>query len=191
MTKLEAAMLDMAAFLDERRLLYMTIGGFANLYWGVERFTRDVDITLEIDDSALPGLIADLAQSFRITVADPLEFAKRNRLVRVQTQTGVDVDLIFAALPYESAALRRAVPVELGGRSINLCSAEDLIIHKLSSERMQDAVDVEGIVMRQTGRLDLSYLEPLVRQLAAGLERPGIVEFFSKALAKAEGRGHG
>lgn len=190
MTKLEAAMLDLAAFLDERGLLYMTIGGFANLYWGVERFTRDVDITLEIDDAALPTLIADLGQSFRITVADPLEFAKRNRLVRIQTQTGVDVDLILAALPYESAALRRAVAVELGGRTIKLCTAEDLIIHKLSSERMQDAVDVEGIVTRQAGRLDLSYLEPLIRQLAAGLERPEIVAFFSKAMAKAEGR-HG
>ena len=191
MTKLEAALLDMAAFLDERRLSYMKVGGFANLYWGVERFTRDVDITLEIDDSALAGLIAELAQSFRITVANPLEFAKRNRLVRVQTHTGVDIDLILAALPYESAALRRAVAVELGGRIVKLCSAEDLLIHKLSSERTQDAVDVEGIMVRQSGRLDLSYLEPLVRQLAAGLERPEIVEFFSRALAKTEGRGHG
>ncbi len=191
MTTLEAAMLDMAAFLDDRRLPYMTIGGFANLYWGVERFTRDVDITLEIEDSALPGLIADLAQSFRITVPDPLEFARRNRLVRLQTQNGVDVDLILAALPYESAALRRAVAVELGGSTIKLCSAEDLLIHKLSSERMQDAVDVEGVIMRQAGRLDLSYLEPLVRQLAVGLERPEIVEFYSKALAKAGDRGHG
>ena len=191
MTKLEAALLDLAAFMDERRLPYMTIGGFANLYWGVERFTRDLDITVEIADPALPGLIADLAQSFRLTVENPLEFARRNRLVRVQTQTGVDVDLILAALPYESAALRRAVAVDLGGRTFNLCSAEDLIIHKLSSERMQDAVDVEGIVTRQVGRLDLSYLAPLVRQLAAGLERPEIVQFFSKTLAKAEGRGRG
>lgn len=191
MTKLEAAMLDMAAFLDERRLPYMTIGGFANLYWGVERFTRDVDITLEIDDSALPGLIADLEQSFRITVANPLEFARRNRLVRIQTQTGVDADLILAALPYESAALRRAVAVQLGGRTVKFCTAEDLIIHKLASERRQDAVDVEGILTRQAGRLDLSYLEPLVRQLAAGLERPEMVESFSKALAKGEGRSHG
>lgn len=191
MTKLEAALLDLAAFLDERRLPYMTIGGFANLYWGVERFTRDVDIIVEIDDPALPGLIADLAHSFRIMVPDPLEFARRNRLVRMQTQTGVDAALILAALPYESAALRRAVAVELGGRTIKLCTAEDLIIHKLSSERMQDAADVEGIVMRQTGRLDLSYLVPLVRQLSAGLERPEIVESFSRALVKAEGRKHG
>jgi hypothetical protein len=33
--------------------------------------------------------------------------------------------------------------------------------------------------------------EPLVRQLALGLERPEIVASFSKALAKAEGRRDG
>ena len=53
MTRLEAALLDLAAFLDERHLPYMTIGGFANLYWEVERFTRDVDITVEFFLKAL------------------------------------------------------------------------------------------------------------------------------------------
>lgn len=111
MTKLEAALVDLGAFLDERRLPHMTIGGFANLYWGVERFTRS--------------------------------------------------------------------------------SAEDLIIHKLASERPQDAVDVEGIIMRQGPRLDLPYLEPLVRQLATGLERPEIVETLAKTVARASEVGRG
>src|SRR2546426_9874087 len=106
MTTLQAALLDLAAFLDERRLPYMTIGGFANLYWGVERFTRDLDITLEVADSALPELIANLEKSFRIAVPEPLAFARRNHLIRIQTETGVDADLILAAIPYESAALR-------------------------------------------------------------------------------------
>ena len=33
---LEALKLDIAAFLDERGLPYMVIGGFANLYWPSE-----------------------------------------------------------------------------------------------------------------------------------------------------------
>ena len=188
MTRLEAALLDLAAFLDERQLPYMVIGGFANLYWGVERFTRDLDITVEVADAALPKLLAGLEQSFRFTVANPLEFARRNHLIRIQTQTGVDADLIVAALPYELAALRRAVPVELGGRTVKLCSPEDLIIHKLASERTQDAADVEGVVLRQIGRLDLDYLHARVQELARGQERPEIVEFFSKALRKAAPR---
>jgi hypothetical protein len=191
MTRYEAALIDLAAFLDDRQIPYMVIGGLANLCWGAERFTRDVDISVDIADEGLRKLLADLEQSFRLTTADPEAFARRNHLVRMQTRTGVDVDLILAALPYESAAIRRAVPVDLGGRSIRLCSPEDLIVHKLASERTQDAADVEGILVRQAGRLDLAYLRPLVKDLATGLERPGIVAFFEKALAKAEGRTHG
>ncbi len=186
MTKFEAALLDLAAFLDERRLPYMVIGGFANIHWGIERFTKDLDITVEIAQEALPELLAGLEHSFRITMANPLEFARRNHMIRIQTRTGVDADLMLAALPYESAAIRRAVAVDLGGKTVRLCTPEDLIIHKLSSERTQDAADVEGIMVRRSGRLDLSYLRPLVRDLAAGLERPEIAEFFETALRKAE-----
>jgi len=69
--------------------------------------------------------------------------------------------------------------------------AGEPVLHKLGSERVQDATDVEGILMRQTGRLDRSCLEPQVVQAAAGPDRPEIVEFFAKALARAGARGHG
>lgn len=52
-------------------------------------------------------------------------------------------------------------------------------------------LDMAAFHARQAGRLDLADLAPMVRQPAEGLERPGIVESFSSALAKAEGRGHG
>lgn len=185
MTKFEAALLDMASFLDEQQLPYMIIGGFANLHWGVERFTRDIDITAEVVDDALPGLIESLQQAFQITRGD-LEFAKRNRLVRLRTRTGVDVDLILAALPYESAAIRRAHAIPVGKRTVRICSPEDLIIHKLASERTQDLADVEGVVTRQAGRLDLDYLRPRVRELARGLERPEIEEFLERTLRRTE-----
>lgn len=185
MTKLQAALLDVATFLDERRLRYMVIGGFANLHWGIERFTRDIDITVEVAEQSLPSLLEDLGRSFRFTAEAPLEFARRNRLVRIQTQTAVDADLILASIPYELAALRRAVAVAVGERTVMFCSAEDLIIHKLSSERLQDAADVEGVLIRQAGRLDLDYLRPKVEELALGLERPEIVKFFTRALDNA------
>ena len=191
MTKLQAALLDLAAFLDERRLRYMVIGGFANLHWGLERFTRDIDIIVEVAEQALPGLLDDLGRMFRFTTDDPLEFARRNRLVRVQTQTAVDADLILASLPYDLSALRRAVPVAIGDRTVMISSAEDLIIHKLTSERLQDAADAEGIVVRQAGRLDLEYLRPRVKELALGLERPEIEAFFSRLLETVDRGRHG
>ena len=185
MTRLEAALADISTFLDEHHLAYMVIGGFANLYWGVERFTRDLDLTVEIPEESLATTVGLLRERFTFTTPDPLEFARLNHLVRLRTSAGVDVDLILAALPYESRAIRRAVVAEMGGRKIRLCSPEDLVLHKLASERPQDAIDVEGIIVRQIVRLDRGYLDPLVKDLAAGLERPSIVEFYLSSLARA------
>lgn len=188
MTKLEAALLELVAFLDELRTPYIVIGGFANLYWGAERFTRDLDLTVEVADDALPEMLRRLEARAVLAVPEPLAFARRNHLVRARLKSGVDVDLILAALPYEFGAIRRAVVVEVAGGRVRLCSPEDLIVHKLASERPQDAVDVEGIVLRQAPRLDREYLWARARELAAGLERPEIVEFLARALAKADAR---
>jgi hypothetical protein len=188
MTRLEAALLDVASFLDERRVPYMVIGGFANLLWGVERFTRDLDIAFEVPTEDLDGLILALQDRFEVTVPDPPAFARRNHLLRMRTRTDVDVDLVWALIPYEIAAIRRAVAVEVHRKHVKVCTAEDLIVHKLASERAQDAVDVEGIVERQAGRLDLDYLWPKVKELAAGLERPEIAERFSTLLRRVDAK---
>lgn len=188
MTRLEAALLDVASFLEERRAPYMVIGGFANLFWGVERFTRDLDVAFEMPTEELDELILALQDRFTVTVPDPPGFARRNHLIRVRTRTDVDVDLVWAVIPYEIAAIRRAATVEVNGKRVKVCTAEDLIVHKLASERPQDTVDVEGIVKRQAGRLDLDYLWPKVKELATGLERPAIVERFSVSLRRADAK---
>ena len=186
MTRLEAALLDVTSFLVENGIPYMIIGGFANLLWGVERFTKDLDVTIEMDDAGLEGLIQRLEGRFSPVRRDAVAFARRNHLIQIETRTGVPIDLMVAALPYQALAIRRAVSVALAGQTVMLCSPEDLIIHKLASDRSQDAVDVEGIVLRQQKRLDRSYLAARVRELATGLERPEIVDRYERLLKKAD-----
>lgn len=40
----EAALVDLAGFLDQAKIPYMVIGGFANLRWGRPRLTQDLEI---------------------------------------------------------------------------------------------------------------------------------------------------
>jgi hypothetical protein len=68
---------------------------------------------------------------------------------------------------------------------VRLCTPEDLIIYKLASERAQDRIDVEGVVIRQSSALDRAYLDRQVRDLAAGLERPEVLTFYSACLKRA------
>jgi hypothetical protein len=185
MNHLEAALLEVVGFLEVHRTPYMVVGGFASLHWGRQRLTRDLDLTVEVPLAGLADFVTDLGREFKLHDREPLEFAQRNHLIRLVTHVSVPVDLMLAMLPYQVAAIGRAVQVPVGPRSVRLCTPEDLIIYKLASERAQDHVDVEGIVLRQAEALDRTYLDRHVRDLAAGLERPDILGIYSAALKRA------
>jgi hypothetical protein len=185
MNHLEAALLEVVGFLEARGTRYMVVGGFASLHWGRQRLTRDLDLSVEVPIPSLASFVAELGREFQLASREPLEFAIRNHLIRLATHVSVPVDLMLAVLPYQVAAIARAVEVPVGPRTVRLCTPEDLIIYKLASERAQDHIDVEGVVTRQAGALDREYLDRQVHDLAAGLERPEVLTLYAACLKKA------
>lgn len=185
MNHLEAALLEVVGHLQATGTRYMVVGGFASLHWGRQRLTRDLDLTVEVPDAKVAEFVERLGREFRLSDREPLEFARRNHLIRLMTGVSVPVDLMLAALPYEGVALDRAIEVSVGPRMVRFCTPEDLVIYKLASERPQDHIDVEGVVLRQAEALDRAYLEPHVRDLATGLDRPEILKIYSAALMRA------
>jgi len=104
----------------------------------------------------------------------------------LETSTGIRADVVAAGLPYEEEAIRRAVPLAVGGLDVRVCTAEDLILHKIISDRPRDLEDVAGVIAKQTSKLDRVYLDPRVEEIAAGLERPTISTFYRECLKKAK-----
>ena len=176
--ELEKGLLEIVSFLEDAVIPYMIIGGFANLAWGVPRTTQDVDITVQVAEEDLPGFVRDIGKGFSILPANPEDFVKETRVLPVQTSNGIRIDLIFAGFPYEEAALGRAREVTIQGLAVRICSPEDLIIHKIISERPRDREDVEGIFREQGPNLDFIYLDLIVHQLGEALSRSDIVEFY-------------
>ncbi len=185
MNDLEAALVQVAEFLDEHGIPYMVIGGFANLHWGRPRLTQDLDVSVGVGEASFPEFIRMATARFQSRSPDPLEFARKNGIVLLRTREGVPIDLIPEFHPLVTRAIERAVRVDVGGRAIRFCTAEDLILLKLSSERPRDREDVEGVILRQARSLDRGYLDPLVEQLARALERPDILTFYRDCLRKA------
>jgi hypothetical protein len=144
-----------------------------------------LDLTVNVAEQAWPGFLAALTPRYQILVQDPLDFARRTRVLPVEAGGGVRADLIFAALSFELEALERAVTIPLEDRSVRICTAEDLILHKVISERQRDQDDVEGIVARQGRKLDLGYLTPRVRELASTLDRPDVESRYRSCLIRA------
>lgn len=188
MTALERALVTAARFLEAEAVPYMVIGGVANLVWGLARTTLDVDITVWVEESRIPPLIEQAGQRFRVLPADPLNFVRTTRVLPLEAKEGIRVDLIFGQLPYEERAIQRARPQELAGCSIQVCTPEDLIVHKLIADRPRDREDVRGVIQRHGPRLDRVYLDPIVEGLARELARPEILAFYQACLLEGEGR---
>jgi len=163
---------DLAARLDARKIPYMVIGGLANAVWGVPRATVDIDITVVLDLGKIEALLAELAPQYQARSSRPTELAKETHVLPLRHAGGTQVDLILAMLPFEEEAVGRAVIVGVGGVPVRFCTAEDLVLLKIVSERERDLADVEALLRRRRTEIDRSYLDPRVHELATLLMRP-------------------
>lgn len=175
MTVLERALTDLARLFAESRIPYMVIGGMANAVWGEPRATLDIDVTLWVEEAAIPATVDVLSGNFRPLVADPTGFIAETRVLPMESIDGVRIDVIFGMLPFEREAVQRAVPFAVAGVPVSFCTAEDLVLMKIISERDRDLADAREVVARRLPELDLAYLDPRVAELSAILERPEIL----------------
>ncbi|MEO7802957.1 MAG: nucleotidyltransferase [Actinomycetota bacterium] len=185
MKDLESALVGIAMTLKKNKVPYMVIGGFANLLWGTPRTTRDLDITVDIDLTDWKDVQHVCNQLGKFMAPDPRALAERTRVVPLMTGQGVPVDLILGLLTFEFDAIARARQVEFQGQWVSVCSPEDLVIHKIISERPRDFDDVLGILRRQGPVLDLGAIEVLVSDLSAAMEDTTILERFLDAKRQA------
>ncbi|MDZ7831057.1 MAG: nucleotidyltransferase [Desulfobacterales bacterium] len=172
----EKALGDIAALFDRHKIDYMVIGGLANAKWGRPRATLDIDIIAWAQDSEIENLISILQKTYTIRVDKPLEFAAETRVLPIKTHEAQQIDIILGTLPFEQQAIKRAVKVKIGNADINFCTAEDLILLKIISDRPRDLEDVEGIIKFQKENLDYGYLEPRILELSNLLDRPEIAQ---------------
>lgn len=98
-------------------------------------------------------------------------------MVLVETSGGVPVDISLAGLPFEGRLIARSSPfVTERATTLITCSAEDLIVLKAFAGRVQDWLEVQGI-MRQGPRLNrelvLNEVRPLLelKEDLEGVER--------------------
>jgi hypothetical protein len=131
------------------------IGGLAVQRWGQPRMTVDIDLTLITGFGTEEPFVDALLAKLRGRLPDARAFALQHRTLLLQTGSGIPVDVALGAMPFEERTVERASRFAISeSESITTCSAEDLIVHKAFAGRDKDWIDVEGIIVRQSGRLD-------------------------------------
>jgi hypothetical protein len=163
------------------------IGGLAVQRWGEPRETVDVDVTLLTGFGGEEPFIKRLLQDYAGRVDHPAEFARENRVLLLRAPSGVGIDVALGALPFEESVVTRSSLFSFAGTAVlRTCSAEDLIVLKSFASRPRDWIDVEGIIVRQAGKLDWDYIDRQLRPLAELKEAPEILDELAKRRRELE-----
>jgi hypothetical protein len=156
---------------------FCLIGGLALQRWGEPRETIDVDLTLLTGFGEEHRFIQTLLRHFEPRIPDAAEFALTHRVLLLRARSGVGLDVALAGLPFEEAAVARSSLFTFPNQILlRTCSAEDLVVMKAFAARAKDWIDVEGIIIRQTGKLDWSYVRQQLEPLAELKEAPEILD---------------
>jgi hypothetical protein len=167
MKPLFAAALEVQQFLRSSGERFCFIGGIALQRWGEPRFTRDVDLTLLCQLGSEEHSVDRVLSGFGARIEGARSFALANRVLLVQTKSGIPIDVALGGLPYEERCVDRASEFDFGtGLRLLTCSSEDLVIMKAFAGRQRDWADIESILVRQRRSLDwhlvLGELKPLL-----------------------------
>lgn len=184
MTKLYRAALEVHHFCERNGWRFCIIGGVAVQRWGEVRVTTDVDLTVFTGFGEEERFAERWLEKFSLRPPATVEFAVRNRVLLLLNRRGTRVDVALGAFEFEGRAIERSSLWRLpGGKSLRTCSAEDLMVHKCFANRDQDWVDVDGILARQHGKLDLDLVRAELRPLVALKEQPEILDKLERRIA--------
>jgi hypothetical protein len=165
-TEVIRAAAELQAVCARQQWRYCFIGGLALQRWGEPRETVDVDLTLLTGFGGEEHFIEILRSHFESRIEDAAQFALDRRVLLLRTKAGVGLDIALGGLPFEESAVARASVFAFPGDArILTCSAEDLVVMKAFAARSKDWMDIEGIIVRQTGKLDWAYLWAQLRPL--------------------------
>jgi hypothetical protein len=152
------------------------IGGITVQRWGQPRNTRDLDLTLLTGFGQEQPYIDAILNEYSPRRSDAHEFALLNRVLLIEDELGVPIDISLGAMPFEERAIVRSSSWSVqASASITTCSASDLIVHKAFAARQEDWIDVRGIIIRSADKLDWNLITDELTPLAELKGEPEIL----------------
>jgi hypothetical protein len=172
-------LVDCLRRLNRLDIPYYLTGSMASNYWGIPRTTHDLDFVIQLPPSAVTALVRAFDGDYYVDEA-AVRAAHRPpyQFNAIDTRSALKVDFwLPRGDPFEQEMFRRRVRVTLFGEPAWICTAEDVILHKLlwngitpSDRQLGDAA---GVVAVQAEALDKDYLGRWAEELtlSGGLAR--------------------
>jgi hypothetical protein len=158
MIDLVTTALELQTFCEDRNWKFCIIGGLALQFWGELRLTKDVYLTPLTGFGNEEGFVDAMLDNFKARISDAKNFALRNRVLLLETENQIGMDVSLGAFPFEESMVNRADYREyLPNVKLRICTAEDLIVSKSFTDRGIDWFDIKSILIKQQN-LDWSYI---------------------------------
>lgn len=173
----EATLAAIAHCLRDLGRPFALVGGLAVSVRAEVRFTRDIDLAITVaDDAEVERLVYELRAAGYTAIA-LVEHKTRARLatVRLESPSGLVVDLLAASSGIEAEVVERATPVALEDiGEVPVARAEELLAMKIlsmSDQRLQDRIDAINL-LQMNDTLDIEAVKAnLERIIERGFHR--------------------
>jgi len=132
--------------LNDNHVRYLVIGGYAVALHGYPRYTKDIDIWIEMTSDNAENMVKALEQfgfaSLGLRAAD---FLAPDQIIQLgYPPNRIDLITTPPSLEFKSCYTAR-VQVEMDGVTIDFIDLENLKKNKLASGRLQDLADLENL----------------------------------------------
>jgi len=132
----------------EHQVRFMLIGGYSVIYYGYERSTTDMDVWLEPTESNKISVIAALKElnlsDESILKLQNLDFNIPQVFYYGQQPMRIDFLTKIQNVNFDEA-FKRSNRFPLEDKMVHIIHYDDLILIKISSDRLKDKADVEEL----------------------------------------------
>jgi len=192
MKPIEFQLNALKVFLSGQEVDYAILGGIAVFLFGEPRLTMDVDVNIMLSKRDIGKFLKNgRPYGFLPATPETPEIGKKTGIIPVKFARGRvrgRFDFILAENVLENNAIARAKAKKIGSVAVKVITPEDLVIHKITSERPRDLEDIPGVLMRQSGKLDLRYIRKWLKTIDTANTGAGLLKKFNRLLKKSEGR---
>ena len=167
------SIVDVLATFDDLNLTGVVIGGIAVSLIAEERFTKDIDALVLLDNQRVEELLTALKKRhFVPRFSEMAEFGRQSLFITVaHEERGSIVDIALGCMPFEEELVARATIYPTQEGDIRLPTPEDLVILKAIAKRPKDLEDIRNIAAVYPS-MDLKRIKYWVSAYAELLETP-------------------
>ncbi len=165
---------------------WYVFGAQAALVHGAVRMTADVDVTVFPGDHTEGALMEALeGRGFELRVADA-DFVRDTRVLPlIHLATGINADVVLGGPGIEDLFCSRAEAADLGGTTVPVAAAEDVVAMKILGGRPKDRDDVIAIIAAQGPALNHHRVRETLELLEKALDRSDLVAELERARTEA------